>query len=99
MKFIVGPFRFKPGLRDESLRTLQPFVDEVRREPGCIFFEFNPKIDDPDVAFLCECFTDDASHAQHKTLPHMVALFAELGRTLESADTKVHYADKLFDDV
>ncbi len=50
------------------------------------------------MAFLCECFVGDAAHRQHKTLPHMVELFAALGPVLAGGDVKVHFADELFPD-
>jgi quinol monooxygenase YgiN len=98
MKFIIGTFRFKPGTRDAVLAEAQPLIEEVRREEGNVFFEFNPKLDDPDAAFLCECFVSDAAHRFHKTLPHFRALIETIGRGMESADIKVHFADELFDD-
>jgi quinol monooxygenase YgiN len=96
MKFIIGTFRFKPGTRDALLAGVQPLVDEVRKEAGNIFFEFNPKLDDPDAAFLCECFVDDAAHRHHHTLPHFLAMIEEVGKVMESADVKVHFADEVF---
>jgi quinol monooxygenase YgiN len=98
VKFIIGPLRFRPGERDGFLARIQPIVDTIRREPGCVFFEFNPKQDDADVAFLCECFVDDAAHRLHKTLPHMPELFALLNAAVVGGDVKVHFADELFDD-
>ena len=99
MKFVIGTLTFKPGTRDAFLAKIQPLVDEIRREPGNVFFELNPKIDDPDAAALCECFVDDAAHRNHKTLPHMVTLFAAFETVIAGGDVKVHFADELFDDV
>lgn len=98
MKFIIGWLTFKPGMRDTIIAEMQPLVQEIRAEPGCVFFEFNPKIDDPDVGMLCECFADDASHRGHKQLPHMQELFRRFEGVLAGGDVKVHFADELFPD-
>ena len=98
MKFVIGWLTFKPGIRDAFLSEIQPLVQQIRAEEGCVFFELNPKNDAPDTAMLCECFTDDAAHRAHKTLPHMVDLFARFGPVLASGDVKVHFADELFPD-
>ncbi len=99
MKFIIGRLTFKPGLRDGLLTAMQPLVQQIRTEEGCVFFEFNPKIDDPDTGVLAECFTTDAAHRWHKETPHMQELFALLGPAIASSEVKVHFADELLEDV
>lgn len=98
MKFIIGTFHFKSGTRDALLAEIQPLIDEVRREAGNVFFELNPKLDDPDAAFLCECFLDDAAHRFHHTLPHFKEMIEKVGKVMESADVKVHFANEVFVD-
>jgi quinol monooxygenase YgiN len=96
VKFVIGTFRFKVGTRDGLLADIQPLIDEIRREEGNVFFELNPKLDDPDAAFLCECFVDDAAHHFHHTLPHFKEMVAKFSKVTESADVKVHFADEVF---
>ena len=96
MKFIIGTFRFKPGTRDALLKDVQPLIEEVRREAGNVFFEFNPKLDDPDAAFLCECFVDDAAHRFHHTLPHFKEMIEKVLKVTESSDVMVHFSDNVF---
>lgn len=96
MKFIIGTFHFKSGTRDALLAEIQPLIDAVRREEGNVFFELNPKLDDPDAAFLCECFLDDAAHRFHHTLPHYKEMSQKVGKVMESADVKVHFANEVF---
>ncbi len=96
MKFIIGTFHFKSGTRDALLADVQPLIEEVRREEGNVFFEFNPKLDDPDAAFLCECFVDDAAHRFHHTLPHFKEMIERVLRVTDGSDIKVHFTDKVF---
>ncbi len=98
MKFIIGTFRFSPGTRVAFLATAQPLFEAVRQEEGNIFFELNPRLEDPDEAFLTECFVDDAAHRYHKTLPHFLELIDRIGPLLADSDVKVHFADQLLDD-
>lgn len=99
MKFIIGSLKFRPGTRDAFIAEMQPIVTQIRAEPGCLFFEFNPKVDEPDTGVLCECFVDDAAHREHKATPYMQDLFARFGDSLVSGETKVHFADELFEDL
>ena len=42
-----------------------PYVAECRSEEGCLFFEMNPSIHDPDVVTLAECFASGEAHDAH----------------------------------
>ncbi len=98
VKFIIGTFCFKPGRRDALLAEIQPLIEDVRREEGNVFFEFNPKLDDPDAAFLCECFVDDAAHRFHQTLPHFHTMIGKITAAMIESDVNVHFADSVFRD-
>jgi len=95
MKFIIGWITCKPGTRDGFLERVQPMVEATRAEPGCVFFELNPKMGSADVAVLTECFRDDAAHVEHQTLPHFAPLIAELRAVMLEGRTTYHFADEV----
>ena len=64
-KFIIGWLRCRPGKRDELVGLLGPYVAACRAEDGCLFFEMNPSIHDPDVVTLAECFATAEAHDVH----------------------------------
>ena len=64
-KYIVGWLTFPPGNRDRFLQLLPAYVAACRAEPGCLFFDMNPSLTEPDVVVVSECFTSEAAHAAH----------------------------------
>ena len=64
-KYIVGWLKLKPGRREAVLAIARAYVEACRREPGCLFFEMVPSLDDPDGLVIAECFADAAAHATH----------------------------------
>ncbi|HEY9009503.1 MAG TPA: putative quinol monooxygenase [Devosia sp.] len=82
MKLITGWLTCRPGTRDEFLARMKAPSEETRREPGCVFFEYHPHADKPDVVVLIEGFYDAAAHEAHRHTPHMAVMQAEVRRLL-----------------
>jgi quinol monooxygenase YgiN len=64
-KYIVGWLTFPAGNRDRFMALVPDYVRACRAEPGCIFFDMNPSVSDPDVILVAECFASEAAHATH----------------------------------
>lgn len=64
-KYIIGWLTCCPGKRDALMAIVVPYVAECRAEDGCIFFEMNPSVHDPDLVTLAECFASPEAHAIH----------------------------------
>jgi quinol monooxygenase YgiN len=80
MKFITGWLTCLPGARDEFLSLMQAPAELTRREEGCVFFEFHPHADHPDMVILIEGFRDAEAHEAHRHTAHMTVLQTELRR-------------------
>jgi quinol monooxygenase YgiN len=80
-KFIIGWLTCRPGRRDELVALLPDYVAACRAEEGCVFFEMNPSIHDPDAVTLAECFTSGEAHEAHlqrETFRRFWAILPEL---------------------
>ena len=64
-KFIIGWLTFPPDRRAEFLALARPYIATCRAEPGCLFFEMNPSLTDPDTVVISECFASKAAHEAH----------------------------------
>jgi quinol monooxygenase YgiN len=64
-KYIIGWLVCRPGKRDALMALAVPYAAECRREEGCLFFEMNPSVHEPDVIAVAECFASPEAHEVH----------------------------------
>ena len=64
-KFIIGWLTCRPGAREVLVDLARPYVAACRAEEGCLFFEMNPSIHEPDVVTVAECFASAEAHDAH----------------------------------
>ena len=79
-KYIIGWLTFAPGKRDDFMKIAVPYVATCREEEGCVFFEMNPSVTDPDVVTFAECFKTAEAHSAHLRTPWFEAFWSELNR-------------------
>jgi quinol monooxygenase YgiN len=68
-KYIIGWLTLKPGQGRDFVQVAKAYAAGCREEDGCIFFEMNQSIDDPDVFVVAECFRDAEAHEAHLKRP------------------------------
>lgn len=78
MIFITAKFRVRPEDADRWPEITGPFTQTVRREPGCLWFDWSRSVDDPTEYVLVEAFRDQAAGVAHVQSEH----FKEAQRTL-----------------
>lgn len=72
MIFIVVKWSVRPEHSESWLTVVEPFTQATRAEAGNIFFEWSRSVDDPNVYYLIEAFTDGSAEA-HVTSAHSKA--------------------------
>jgi quinol monooxygenase YgiN len=77
-KYIVGWLTFPPGNRDRFMELAPAYVRACLAEPGCLFFEMNPSVTDPDVVTVAECFASETAHATHLAAENFKAFWPAL---------------------
>jgi quinol monooxygenase YgiN len=60
----------KPEKRAELLKLLTSFVDKSRSEQGCVDYHFHVSLDDPNMFYFYENWTERADFDRHITLDY-----------------------------
>lgn len=69
-------YTMKPGMRETFLKEVQAqgILDAVRREDGCLQYDYYLPVEASDTLLLVERWRDRAAQQTHLTTPHMAAL-------------------------
>lgn len=73
MIFITAKFRVQPQDADRWPEIVKDFTEAVRREPGCMWFDWFRSVEDPTEYALVEAFRDDEAGAAHVQSEHFKA--------------------------
>ena len=78
MIFITAKFRVRPEHADRWPQIAGEFTEATRSEPGCLWFDWSRRVEDPNEYVLVEAFRDDEAGAAHVGSDH----FAKARETL-----------------
>ncbi|MGD9527689.1 putative quinol monooxygenase [Pseudonocardia sp.] len=92
MILITLKMPIKPEKTDEWLELAQSYSNDVRAEPGNVFFSFSRSLEDENEYVCIEGFADDAAGKEHMKQAH-VPNFMEKAAYLVSARPKIIYVD------
>ncbi len=67
---IIYEFKVKAGKEKEFEAAFVPFLEESRKEPGCVAFQLNRDTEHPEVYVVYEQFKSVAALEEHVKLPH-----------------------------
>lgn len=70
MLTVIATYRCQPGRGDQVAAILADHVAATRSEPGCITFEANRAVGEPDLFVLYEQYRDEAAFDEHRKSPH-----------------------------
>jgi quinol monooxygenase YgiN len=71
MAYVVAAiWKAKEGQADTVLRVIEKMTPLSRKEPGCLFYQAQRSLDDPNVFFLYEQYKDAAGYEAHMATPH-----------------------------
>jgi quinol monooxygenase YgiN len=74
-----------PGKREELLDALQAMVDQAATEPGTEIYVFHKDLDDENVVWTYELYSDQAARDAHGASPAMAAIGPKIGALLGGA--------------
>lgn len=83
----------KPGMRDQFLAEVAAVQQTVRREAGCVQYDYFLSADDPDKLLLVEKWTDPESQKVHTTQPHMDLIAAVKDRCVDHMELAFYHLD------
>jgi quinol monooxygenase YgiN len=70
MIFITARFPVKPEHADAWPEISRSFTQATQAEPGCLWFFWSRRLEDPNEYLLVEAFEDDAAGGAHVGSPH-----------------------------
>jgi len=71
----VAEFRAKDGKTDDLLAVLHGLMDPTHKEPGCIRYELNQRVDDPRWITFVEKWKDKQVFDEHCAKPYIRNFF------------------------
>ena len=71
MIVLVARYQVKPSKAGEVLEALSRMARLVKEhEPGCMLYQVNRSMEEPDHLLLYEQYVDQAAFEGHRTTPH-----------------------------
>ncbi|HEY4386348.1 MAG TPA: antibiotic biosynthesis monooxygenase family protein, partial [Ktedonobacteraceae bacterium] len=67
---VAALWKAKPGKAEIVAEVIETMTPLSRQEPGCLYYQAQRSIDDPDLFFLYEQYTDPAAYEAHMATPH-----------------------------
>lgn len=73
MIYLISTADLKPGTRELCLAPARIVIEASRRDPGCIAYDLNLSVTDPDRMVFVEVWESRAALDAHFTTPHFKA--------------------------
>lgn len=73
MLYLISTAHLKPGTRDKCIAPALACIEASRKEAGCVSYDLNFSVSDPDRMVFVEVWKDRAALDQHFTTPHFKA--------------------------
>ncbi len=71
----VAEFRAFEGKTEELIKALHSLIDDTTKEPGCIRYELNQRVDDDRWVTFVEKWTDQKAFDEHCQMPYIKHYF------------------------
>jgi quinol monooxygenase YgiN len=71
----VAEFRALEGKTDELVAALHSLIEATTKEPGCIRYELNQRVDDARWVSFVEKWTDQKAFDEHCLMPYITHYF------------------------
>ena len=78
-KVLFAEFTALPGHEEYVAGILAALAEQVRKEPGCLEFSPNRRVDQPSRFFVYEVYRDDDAFAAHLAAPYGLEFNTRLG--------------------
>jgi quinol monooxygenase YgiN len=71
MIYVLAHLTCRPGDHPELLTAAKAMIAKTRMEPGCVLYDLNISITDPQSMIFVEAWQSRAALAEHFETPHM----------------------------
>jgi len=87
----VAEFHAKEGKTDDLISTLHKLMEPTHKEPGCIRYELNQRVDYPRWITFVEKWKDQKSFGEHCAMPYITHFFNDVRPQLvETFEVKLY---------
>lgn len=87
----VAEWRAKEGKTDELMKALHVLMQPTHKEPGCIRYELNQRVDDPRLITFVEKWKDKKAFDEHCATPYIKNFFDNVRADLvDSFEVKLY---------
>jgi quinol monooxygenase YgiN len=84
MIIVKGEVRFGDGDIERLKPALAANIAATRAEPGCAAYAYSVDVVDPNLLHVVEEWSSEEAIEAHMQSPHMAALFAALGTSIQA---------------
>ena len=84
MIIVKGEVRFGDGEIERLKPDFAANIKATRAEPGCAAYSYSVDVLDPNLLRIAEEWSSEEAIDAHMQSPHMAALFAALGNSVQS---------------
>jgi quinol monooxygenase YgiN len=74
----VAEFLAREGKTDELIAALHALMEPTHREPGCLRYELNQRVDEPRWVTFIEKWTSQKVFDEHCAMPYIAHYFDEV---------------------
>jgi quinol monooxygenase YgiN len=71
MIYLLAHLRCRPGAHPELMTAAKAMIAATRAEPGCILYDLNVSITDPQSMIFVEAWKSREALSEHFDAPHM----------------------------
>ncbi len=95
MIYLISTAHLKPGTRDKCLAPARACIEASRRDPGCIAYDLNFSVTDPDRMVFVEVWESKAALDAHFKTAHFLAWRAAIADFVVSRKLEVITPEKV----
>lgn len=89
MIYLISTAHLKPGTREKCLAPARVCIEASRKDPGCIAYDLNLSVSDPNRMVFIEVWESRAALDAHFQTPHFRAWRAAIAEFVESRKLEV----------
>jgi len=89
MIYLISTAHLKPGAREKCLAPARTCIEASRQDPGCIAYDLNLSVSDPDRMVFIEIWEDRAALDAHFQTDHFKAWRAAIAEFVVSRNLEV----------
>jgi quinol monooxygenase YgiN len=95
MIYVIATLKIRPGTLEALANLAQPLIAGTRAEAGCLLYDFNASITDPETAVFIEKWESREALEAHFNTPH-IAIWREANKAyVLSAKVEIIHPDRI----